>query len=160
MLRSRAWRRRRKQSGSANGLLEAVCCVCLTSLCVAFCGLTDDSCEGQAEVYQKRRLSSRPLAAWPSWLGNTSRRPQKRLCQRGFADTWVSALARAPTPSRTAGWSRGLSHSTNDVLAALRDALITEVAHCVRFGHGGSFGNASRRAQKRLCQRGFADTWV
>ena len=106
IVRPRARRQNRKLTAQPTVLFNRVRS-CLTSLCVAPCGRTDVSIDGQAEAFQKRHLSCGSWASWPSWRGNTTRRPQKRFCLCGSGDTRVSALGCAATPLRNGVWSSG-----------------------------------------------------
>ena len=109
---------------------------CTTGLCAAICGQTDDSCDGQADALQRRRLSPRPRTTWPTWLGKTTRRLQNGLCLCGSAVQGVPALGRDPTPLRIGVWSRGRPTRQRGSGNIARRPT-TEVAHCVPLKHDG-----------------------
>ena len=127
-----------------------------TGCCAALSGHVDHSCEGQADALQTRRLPSRPWAAWPSWLANSTRRPQKRLCSCGFAGTWVSALGRGQTSFRIVVWSRGLSHSTKTSWQHCATPWSPSLRTVFHWSMRCRLGNAARNIGQRCCMRCLA----
>ena len=71
---------------------------------------------------------------------------QLSLC--GSADAWVSALGRDPTPLRIVVLEPRTGLLDKDVLATLRNAQITKVAHRLPLEHGVLGGLAYGRAVK------------